>query len=64
MPSLSPGPAARRGRSQAMPSDADHHRKAIGWRDTAVILASFVATMLITGVLIFGTFSLLEAIVH
>jgi hypothetical protein len=47
-----------------MPSDADHHRKAISRRDTAVILASFVATMLITGVLIFGTFSLLEAIVH
>ena len=47
-----------------MRSDADHHRKAIGWRDTAVILASFVATMLITGVLIFGAFSLLEVIVH
>ena len=47
-----------------MPSDADHYRKAIGWRDTAVILASFVATMLITGVLIFGGFSLLEVIVH
>ena len=47
-----------------MPSEPDQHRTAIGWRDTAVILASFVATMLITGVLIFGAFSLLEVIVH
>jgi hypothetical protein len=44
--------------------DPDHQQTAIGWRDTVMILGTFVTTMLVSGVLIFGTFSLLEAIVH